>query len=124
MEDRITINRTEDGGAFLEARPFVDLGYVWNSQADSFFDQNFLLGAGVGVNFNPLDGLSAKIDFGFPIISVNEVPSDSPSGPRFYFDIDYLVSSVGSLIASFHLLLNKFLCGGPAGFAINPFAGC
>lgn len=89
IEDRIILQREEDGRALLEAAPFVDLGYVWNNQDTTFFDKNFLFGTGIGFTLRPLPDLSTKIDFGVPLVTLNQVPADSPSGLRVYFDVRY-----------------------------------
>ena len=90
VEDRITLVRDKDDGrVLLQANPFVDLGYVWNNDNANFFDRNFLIGTGIGFILNPLPNLSTKIDFGLPLVALDEIPSDSPSGLRVYFDVRY-----------------------------------
>lgn len=89
VEDRITLLREDDGSALVEVVPFVDFGYVWNNQSASFLNQNFLVGTGVGFNLNPLPNLSTNVDFGIPLISLNQISADLPSGLRVYFDVRY-----------------------------------
>lgn len=90
VEDQITLLRNEDGSLLLGLNPFLDLGYVWASNsAVQATDQNFMLGTGVGVAMSPLENLDARIDVGLPLITLNELPSDFPSGLRVYFDIRY-----------------------------------
>jgi len=90
VEDQITLLRNEDGSLLLGLNPFLDLGYVWASNsAVQVTDQNFMLGTGVGVAMSPLENLDARIDLGLPLITLNELPSDFPSGLRVYFDIRY-----------------------------------
>lgn len=91
IEDQITLLRNDDGTSLLGLRSFVDLGYVWDSNPDlQVNSQNVLLGTGVGVTMSPLENLNARIDLGMPLIALDELPSDRPSGLRVYFDIRYL----------------------------------
>lgn len=89
VENRIALLREDDGRTLVEAVPFVDLGYVWNNQTASFLNQNFLIGTGVGFTLNPLPSLSTNLDFGIPLISLNQISADLPSGLRVYFDVRY-----------------------------------
>lgn len=89
-ENQITLLREDNGSPVLILNPFVDMGYVWNSNPDfQVNNQNFLLGTGVGVTMSPLENLNARIDLGMPLIALNELASDRPSGLRVYFDIRY-----------------------------------
>ncbi|MGF1568234.1 MAG: ShlB/FhaC/HecB family hemolysin secretion/activation protein [Nodosilinea sp.] len=90
LEDRITLQRDEGGRPMLQINPFFDLGYVWAS--DSTFQatrQNLLAGTGLGVEVNPFENFNARLDLGVPLITLNELASDRPSGLRVYFDIRY-----------------------------------
>ncbi len=90
VEDQITLLREEDGSSLLGLRPFLDIGYVWASNSDlAPLNQNFMLGAGLGVAMAPLKNLDARVDFGVPLIALDELPTDFPSGLRVYFDIRY-----------------------------------
>lgn len=90
VEDRITLIRDEDNAPIFQVIPFVDAGYVWNNPPSvPNFSQNFLIGTGAGFVYTPLPDLSARLDFGFPLVTLDEVPSDRPSGLRMYFDVRY-----------------------------------
>ncbi|RZM76147.1 ShlB/FhaC/HecB family hemolysin secretion/activation protein [Leptolyngbya iicbica] len=90
VEDQIVITRTEEGLPFFRLAPFLDGAYVWNDgDSAEVTDNNFLLGTGVGVLFNVLDGLNARADFAYPLIDVEELSTDDPPGLRFYFTLGY-----------------------------------
>jgi hemolysin activation/secretion protein len=90
VEDQITVLRDEGNSPLLSLSPFVDLGYVWATNPDFQANgQNFMLGAGLGVEMAPLDDLNARVDFGLPLVELNERASDRPSGLRVYFDLRY-----------------------------------
>jgi hemolysin activation/secretion protein len=90
IEDQIVITRTEDGLPFFRIAPFLDGAYVWNDgDSAEVTDNNFLLGTGVGVLFNVVEGLNARADFAYPLIDVEELATDDPPGLRFYFTLGY-----------------------------------
>lgn len=63
-----TANNGEDR---LEIRPFLDMGTVWNID-DAPPDPTTLVSVGVGLQFELEDRLSAKVDWGIPLIDVEE----------------------------------------------------
>lgn len=90
IEDRITVLREEEGQPLVEISPFLDLGYVWAAtNATALPSQNFLLGTGIGVDLYPLPGLTASLDFGYPLVTLDELNSDRPSGLQVHFDVGY-----------------------------------
>ncbi|MBE9158218.1 ShlB/FhaC/HecB family hemolysin secretion/activation protein [Nodosilinea sp. LEGE 06152] len=92
IEDRITLVREEeDGSPIAQVIPFFDVGYVWNNSpvpAQAFY-QNLIAGTGVGFLLNPAPGLTARMDLGVPLVRLNEVPGDRPSGLKVHFDVRY-----------------------------------
>ncbi|PZV06349.1 MAG: ShlB/FhaC/HecB family hemolysin secretion/activation protein [Leptolyngbya sp.] len=90
VEDQIAVLRDEENSPLLSLSPFVDLGYVWATNPDfQANSQNFMLGTGLGVEMVPVENLNARLDFGLPLIALDERASDRPSGLRVYFDIRY-----------------------------------
>ncbi|HEY9877091.1 MAG TPA: ShlB/FhaC/HecB family hemolysin secretion/activation protein [Leptolyngbyaceae cyanobacterium] len=88
VEDRITLFKDDGDEPIVQIAPFLDLGYVWFNDA-SIFRQNFLLGTGAGVILTPIPDLTARLDFGVPLVTVNQFASDRPSGLRVYFNVNY-----------------------------------
>ena len=90
IEDQITVVRDEAGLAFFQVSPFLEGGYIWNNDdSTSVTDNNFILGTGVGFLFNPTEKLSARVDLAYPLIDIEELSTDEPSGLRFYFSVAY-----------------------------------
>lgn len=90
VEDRMTLIRDDGDEPILQVAPFLDLGYVWfNNASSSLPRQNFLMGTGAGVILTPLPDLTARLDFGVPLVTLNQFASDRPSGLRVYFNINY-----------------------------------
>ena len=87
-EYRSILARRDSGEPWLQISPFLELGYVWFN-GDRFPNQNFLLGTGAGLLINPLPNLDARLDFGIPIVKLNEFVSDDPRGVRVYLNVNY-----------------------------------
>lgn len=90
IEDRITITRNETGLPFFQVAPFLDGGYVANDgESPLLTDNNVLLGAGVGMLLNLGGQFGARADLAYPIIDIEELATDEPSGVQLYFSLNY-----------------------------------
>jgi hemolysin activation/secretion protein len=69
-EVRIPILRARDIDGLLQVVPFVDLGTVWNN-AGQDPDPSTLASVGVGLLWRMGDRLSARLDWGIPLIDVD-----------------------------------------------------
>ncbi|MGC1309967.1 MAG: ShlB/FhaC/HecB family hemolysin secretion/activation protein [Phormidesmis sp.] len=87
VEDRITLLKNDDGSPAIQIAPFLDTAAVWNRRAD-INEQRFLLGTGVGLLTNVVENLQARLDFGIPLIKLNE-SGDSNQDIFLYFNLDY-----------------------------------
>lgn len=90
LEDRITVQRNAGGTAQLQLAPFVELGKVWNvsGNPNQLPDQSFLLGAGLGVLWEPLPRLNVRLDYGFPVIDLDD-RGNNVQDDGFYFSVNY-----------------------------------
>lgn len=86
-EARFPILRVPEIEGLLQVTPFVDFGVGWNSE---FIDPNpnTLLSTGLGLLWQQGDRLSARLDFGIPLIEAESV-GDSLQENGFYFSILY-----------------------------------
>lgn len=82
-EVRLPILRS--GRALVQVTPFIDLGTAWNR---SGANPNTLVGAGFGFLWRQGDDFSARIDFGFPLVSI-EGERRSLQEKGIYFSIRY-----------------------------------
>jgi hemolysin activation/secretion protein len=74
-------------GDRLQIIPFVEAGHGWNNRtADSADD--FLLGAGLGVRWQPTPELDVRLDYGLPLIDVAD-QGDSLQDNGLYFSLRY-----------------------------------
>lgn len=92
LEDRITVDRDEAGGARIILAPFIDGGWIWN-QADnpnnaSLQSERFLAGAGMGIIIQPLPRLSIRIDYGLPLVPISD-RGNNLQDSGFYFSFNY-----------------------------------
>ncbi len=84
-EIRLPIVRVPQVDGILYVVPFVDIGTGWNSEGDNP-DPNLLAGTGLGLLFQLSDRLSARIDWGLPLVEV-ENQGDSLQAEGFYFSV-------------------------------------
>jgi hemolysin activation/secretion protein len=90
LEDRITVLRNKNEESLLQVVPFFDLGYVWNSpdNPNELLKQNLLMTLGLGLIWQPLDGLSIKISYGYPLIDL-ENKGNNLQDYGIYFKVNY-----------------------------------
>jgi hemolysin activation/secretion protein len=91
IEDRIVLDRDAESGAnVIQLAPFFDVGAIWNAgdNPTPLGNQNFLAGAGLGFLYNPMESLSARIDYAFPLISIQD-EGDNAQDEGFYFTVNY-----------------------------------
>lgn len=90
IEDYITLQRDNNGRPITRLIPFFDVGYVWATDPIRAAPrQNWMVGTGLALDAELLDNLSARVDFGVPLVTLDELPSDRPSGLRIYVDMRY-----------------------------------
>ena len=77
LADYITLSKDEENRPIIQLVPFIDAAYAWfnNEQAqDRLGQENFLLGTGLGLVVNPVEGLNASVDVGVPLVSTDGSP--------------------------------------------------
>ncbi|KOP27457.1 hemolysin activation/secretion protein [Hapalosiphon sp. MRB220] len=90
-EVRIPVVRFSGRNNFLQVTPFVDFGNGWNDSGRSDFevdlDSNTLLSVGLGLRLELEDNLTARLNWGIPLISVSSQDKDSLQENGLYFSI-------------------------------------
>ncbi len=93
-ELRFPILRLPRQNGLLQLAPFLDLGFAWNSSGnpDPEPDPNFLASAGIGLRFQLGDRLSARLDWGIPLVDV-DITSEEKSLQEegVYFSVFYRI---------------------------------
>jgi hemolysin activation/secretion protein len=85
-EARIPVLRLRRINSLLFVTPFVDFGSVWNQNRGFSEDPNTIAGVGLGLRFQFSDRLTARFEWGLPLISVSgEKRTWQENG--FYFSI-------------------------------------
>lgn len=89
VEDRLTLVRNDAGQVRLQLAPFVDFGAVFNGDNPNDFSQDntVLAGIGTGIIWEPLAGLNIRLDFGIPLVDVDE--GDNIQDDGLYFSVIY-----------------------------------
>jgi hemolysin activation/secretion protein len=90
LEDRITLDKNESGNPSLQIAPFLDLGMVWNvdSNPNISQQQRFLAATGLGVLWNPLPNLNLRLDYGLPLVKLDD-KGNNAQDDGFYFSVGY-----------------------------------
>ncbi|MBV6626261.1 MAG: ShlB/FhaC/HecB family hemolysin secretion/activation protein [Rivularia sp. (in: Bacteria)] len=90
IEDRITVATDASGNPSLQVAPFFDAGVVWNVDDNPNLQpkQTFLAGAGIGILWQPVPKLNLKLDYGLPLIELND-KGNNAQDEGFYFSVGY-----------------------------------
>ncbi|BDA76480.1 surface antigen (D15) (plasmid) [Calothrix sp. PCC 7716] len=71
----------------LQLNPFVEMGTGWNNSGDNP-DPGFIIGVGLGVQWQPIRGLDLRVDYGIPLVSVKD-KGNSLQENGLYFSLRY-----------------------------------
>lgn len=85
-EARLPIIRFSEG-SIVQIVPFFDVGTAWNNFNDSA-DTNVLAGTGIGVVWEQDEALSARLDWGIPLVNLDS-SSHSLQDSGIYFSVRY-----------------------------------
>lgn len=90
VENRYTIQRDAGGEPVLQIVPFLDAGVVWNnaSNPNVLPSQNFLAGAGIGIIWEPIKRLTARLEYGLPFVNLSDRSSNIQDS-ALYFSLNY-----------------------------------
>jgi hemolysin activation/secretion protein len=87
-EVRFPILRVKSIKGLLQIVPFLDFGLGWNSGGNPDPSPNTLVGAGVGLQWQMGNSLSARFDWGIPLVDIRSGKS-SLQEQGLYFSINY-----------------------------------
>ena len=85
LEARFPILRMPEVEGLLQAAPFVDFGSVWNNDSSATLTNNWLMGTGLGLRWQMGNRLTARLDYGFPLISMSSNRLEN----TMYFSLSY-----------------------------------
>lgn len=88
IEDRIALAHNQNGEQIFQLSPFIDMGVVFNSNnPNQVGENNFIIGLGLGLLWEPLPGLNLRLDYAPPIIDLNR--GDDIQDHGFFFSLNY-----------------------------------
>lgn len=88
LEARLPVLRVPEIQGLLQIAPFINVGTVWN-QGDLFTPiNNWLLGTGLGLRWQMGDRMTARLDYGIPLVPVKG-NSNSWQENSIYFSLSY-----------------------------------
>jgi hemolysin activation/secretion protein len=90
LENQLTIHKDERGNPLIKIAPFLDLGYVWNTNdnPNRLQRQTFLASTGVGVSWQLIPNLNMRLDYGVPLINLDDRGKNAQD-EGFYFNVGY-----------------------------------
>ncbi|MEL6490479.1 MAG: ShlB/FhaC/HecB family hemolysin secretion/activation protein [Cyanobacteria bacterium J06634_6] len=74
--------------SIVQITPFVDAGVAWNHR-DNDFSNNFLAGTGFGFLWEQNDNFSARLDWGIPLVDLDDGDSNTLQDSGIYFSVRY-----------------------------------
>jgi hemolysin activation/secretion protein len=88
-EVRLPILRASKVEGLLQLAPFIDFGIGWNSSGGTVNDSNTLLGIGLGLQWQMSDRLTARFDYGIPLIDDVNAGDQTLQEKGLYFSVNY-----------------------------------
>jgi hemolysin activation/secretion protein len=88
LEVKLPVLKVPEMQGLLQIVPFLDSGVVWNQGNSSNLANNWILGTGLGLRWQMGDRLTARLDYGFPLISVRGT-RNSLQENGIYFSFSY-----------------------------------
>ncbi|NJQ98518.1 MAG: ShlB/FhaC/HecB family hemolysin secretion/activation protein, partial [Hydrococcus sp. CSU_1_8] len=91
LEDRIILARNDANDPVFTLAPFFDMGVIWNNSDNPnklLADNNFIAGIGLGLIWEPLDGLNFRVDYAPPLVNLN-IRGNNVQDDGFYFSATY-----------------------------------
>ncbi len=73
--------------SIVQITPFLDAGAAWNNRNNPS-GNNVLVGTGLGLLWQQSDNLSARLDYGIPLVNIDST-GDSLQDDGIYFSIQY-----------------------------------
>jgi len=90
IEDRIALERNEAGNPTFQLAPFFDAGVVWNNDSRNYPlpPEQFLVGVGLGLIWEPVPKLSLRVDYAYPLIRIED-RGNNAQDEAVYFNVRY-----------------------------------
>ncbi|MFN5513675.1 MAG: ShlB/FhaC/HecB family hemolysin secretion/activation protein [Cyanobacteriota bacterium] len=91
IEDRITLAKDGENRAVFTLAPFFDFGAVWNAEGNPNqlgANKNMLAALGLGLIYQPVVGLTLRVDYAPPLINLN-IRGNNIQDDGLYLGLNY-----------------------------------
>ena len=90
IEDRITIAKNDAEQPVFVVAPFFNMGAVWNKDdnPNKVPDDNFIAAFGLGLLWQPAEGLNLRLDYAPPLIDLDD-RGDNVQDDGLHFSLSY-----------------------------------
>jgi len=88
-EVRIPFYRWSDNQSSISAVPFLDFGTTWSNRDEERQEEDTVVSLGVGVRLDIFETLNARLDYGIPLIEVED-NDDTLQEQGVYFSLEFL----------------------------------
>jgi hemolysin activation/secretion protein len=89
-ELRVPVYNWEESKASLAVIPFADFGTVWDNSNNENLGTNTLFSLGVGLQYSLSDRLNARLDWGIPLVDLDDSRDKTWQENGVYFSVQYL----------------------------------
>lgn len=88
-EVRLPILRVSQLDGVLQLAPFIDFGIGWNNAGRPVQEPNTLASFGLGLRWQQGDRFTARLDWGIPLVSVDDLSERTWQENGVYFSVQY-----------------------------------
>ena len=88
-EVRVPFYRWSDNQSSVSAVPFVDFGTTWSNSDEERQEEDTVVSLGLGVRLDIFDTLNARLDYGIPLIEVED-NDNTLQEQGIYFALEFL----------------------------------
>jgi hemolysin activation/secretion protein len=88
-EVRIPVYTWQEAQGTLAFIPFLDVGTVWDNSNNENIDTSTLVSLGVGLQLSLSDRLSARLDWGIPLVDLDDSSKNTWQENGVYFSVQY-----------------------------------
>lgn len=89
-ELRVPVYNWEASKSSLALIPFADFGTVWDNSNNENLGKNTLFSLGLGLQYSLSDRFNARLDWGIPIVDLNDSRGKTWQEDGVYFSVQYL----------------------------------
>ncbi|NBD32604.1 MAG: BamA/TamA family outer membrane protein [Cyanobacteria bacterium] len=92
VEDQITLSKNDAGEPTLKLAPFFDIGAIVNNENNPnqiIQEKTVIAGLGLGILWQPTADLSLRLDYGIPLVDLDNEDNNNLQDEALYFNLIY-----------------------------------